>query len=288
MPSNNTTNATFTGTTVSSGGVTTSKLATAGAEGMRDKLDTYARLLETRGIGTHYGDHSSFARMNYTERLDALRGMVKPGQTAPAPNDLKQTSCIGWALETVVTAYEKAGRGARGRQIAAIVTGAYVDPSGKTYSNLNALGGVLMRELQKDGWTSLFWAKDSKNPDYEGSSDREVHRGYVRQAMNQKRYWVSYPYETMRVDDYVMDFSPSSDTTTPANMSALEKLRKVPYAVGVAKGGQHCFTVRSGKVIENHWSSGPDSNLEGIFQETDLKDWSWSSGLIMVPPGAWK
>lgn len=264
------------------------RLALGGRAAIMERRAKQDEWIEKYGFGAYYGDHSSFQSQNTTERQKTLDEMTKPGVRAPRANQLRQTSCIDWALENVVAAYEKAGRGARGREIASIVISAYTDPSGNTHAKLKGLGGVLCRELKKDGWTSLFWAMDSKNPDSPGSSDREVHRGYVNMAKGQKKYWVAYPHEKMQVDDFVTDFKLSEDSTHAVNMKALERLKKIPFAIGVAKGGMHCFAMHDGMVSENHWTAGPSAKSDEIFQETKLEDWSWSSGLIMVPPGTWR
>lgn len=264
------------------------RLAQEGRSGLLARTEKHNRLVDERGVGTHFGDHGWYARMSYAEKKNQLREWTKPGMTAVDPNQLKQTSCVDWALENVVAAYDKAGKGERGREIQRIVQSGYTDPSGRLHSDLKGMGGVLCRELQKDGWKAVYFAHDSKNPDEPGSTSREQHRGYTNMATGQKKFWAVYPYEKLKVDDYVMNYRPSADSNRQPDLSGIEKLDKVPFGVGVAKGGTHCFTVHDGLVNENHWTAGPNEKGDAIFQETPLKDWGWSTGLIMVPPGTWQ
>ncbi|MBN2361696.1 MAG: hypothetical protein JXR83_19745 [Deltaproteobacteria bacterium] len=264
------------------------RLAQEGRSGLLERTARHNQLVEERGVGTHYGDHSWYSSMSYQDKRKQLQEWTKAGQTPVDPNQLKQTSCVGWALENVVAAYDKAGRGERGREIQRIVQSAYTDPSGKVHRDLKGMGGILCRELQKDGWQAIYFAHDSKNPDEPGSTARQQHQGYTNMAKGQKKFWAVYPYEKLRVDDYVMDYRPSSDSNRQPDLSGIEKLKNVPFAVGVAKGGTHCFAMHDGVVSENHWTAGPNDAGSSIFEETPLQDWGWSTGLIMVPPGTWK
>ncbi|MFH1811090.1 MAG: hypothetical protein ABIJ09_20285 [Pseudomonadota bacterium] len=249
------------------------RLAEEGRTSLTERTERHNRLVEERGVGTYFGDHSSYHSLSQTEKAAYLKEHTKPGQTAPTPNQLKQTSCVDWALESVVEAYKKAGKPERGEEIKRIV------------GREGGYGGVLCRELQKDGWKSMFFAHDAKKPDMEGGSRRD-HAAYVNMA-KQGKFWVKYPSETMKVDGFIQNYRPSDDSSTPKDMSGIDALKKVPFAIGVAKGGMHCFAMQDGTVNENHWNAGPDDGGEHMFQRTPLEDWGWSTGLIMVPPGTW-
>lgn len=247
------------------------RVAKEGKQYVLATINRHRDLCEQRGVGTHYGDHSLFATMSASEQQAYLeRCVINGAQVRPA--ELTKSSCVGWAVECVVAAYVAAGKAARGRAIANAVA-----------AN-NSMGTVLLRELRNDGWKVLFWAHDANFPD-EADGSRQEHIGFVRMATGQKKYWVKYPSETMKVNGYVLNYRPSSDGDTAMDNDAIRKLERIPFAVGVAKGGMHCFAMHDGVVDEEHWDQDPDS--EHHFQSTPLRDWVWATGALAVPPGTW-
>lgn len=133
----------------------------------------------------------------------------------------------------------------------------------------------LAKELKKDGWQSIYWNPDAKNPD-DGNPE---HSFSALQVSRGKGYY------GMEIDATVQNYRPTSGKSTRQDLSGINKLNDVPFFFGLAKGGIHTFVGRSGNVNEFHWSETPDS--KHAIQETPLKDWGWNSGVIMVPPGTW-
>ena len=78
-----------------------------------DKAALHRKTIELTGVGTHYGDHSSFHKMTKEEKAAWISSHAKPGIQPHMP---KQSSCIDWALECVVAAYQGVGRGEGGGQ----------------------------------------------------------------------------------------------------------------------------------------------------------------------------
>ena len=66
------------------------------------------------------------------------------------------------------------------------------------------------------------------------------------------------------------------------NIANLDKLRGINFGVMAADGGMHMVIFVRGKVYEVHWSH--DSKSHDLYEYTDMKDWKWKSGAIMVPP----
>ena len=87
------------------------------------------------------------------------------------------------------------------------------------------------------------------------------------------------------IDHVVENYRPTADQGTALDLSGLEKLSKVPFFFGLAKGGNHTFVGRNARVNEFHWNHMPNSAT--AIEERPLKDWGWNSGLIMIPPGTW-
>ncbi len=205
------------------------------------------------GVGLYYGDHSEYKSMNAGERKQWIKDNTIAGQTASTP---KESSCIGWAMENVKEAYQNAGKGARWREI-----------ERKVYQN-GSKGTDLAKELQKDGWQGIYF-----NPDTTASHDNGEH-SYTAHLVSKGK-----PYYGIKVKDSITNYA-SSD---PAQM---DKLKDVPFYFGLAQGGQHTFVGGDGKINEFHWDRNP--NEADAIEETPLKDFGWSSGILMVPPGTWK
>ena len=84
----------------------------------------------------------------------------------------------------------------------------------------------------------------------------------------------------MPVSDFVLDYR-----STPASTSCIDKLDKVPFWVGCARGGIHVFCGTGANVSEFHWESpATDPNAMELVA---LKDYAWLSGIIAVPPQVW-
>ncbi|RME74119.1 MAG: hypothetical protein D6776_05840 [Planctomycetota bacterium] len=81
------------------------------------------------------------------------------------------------------------------------------------------------------------------------------------------------------------DYRPTPGAGTKLDTSGYEKLKKVPFFFGLARGGMHTFVGQNGRVNEFHWTSMPD-NPDAI-EERPLPEFPWNSGVIMVPPGTW-
>ena len=65
----------------------------------------------------------------------------------------------------------------------------------------------------------------------------------------------------------------------------LERLERIPFWYGLARGGRHTFLKHNGVVSEFHYVSDPD-DADAITEEP-LAEFDWLSGVIMVPPGSW-
>lgn len=235
-------------------------LAEGGAASMKNKQQAHNDSIDKTGVGVYYGDHGAWKTMSKQERTDWLKANAKPGTTPPTP---KEASCIGWVYENVGAAYAAAGKSARWNEIQRIVTAQ------------GSKGTDLAKELQKDGWQGIYWNPDAKNPN-DGNGE---HSYSATVAKNKGTYY------GVKLTDTVTDYRPTEGGPTKQNLTGIDKLKKVPFFFGLAKGGMHTFVGGQGKVNEFHWSEMPDS--KEAIEETPLQDWGWNSGLIMVPPGSW-
>ena len=236
------------------------KLAAGGAQSIALRMEGHRRSIERTGVGTYFGDHSAFKAMSPAERKAWLAANTRAGATAPTP---KESSCIGWAMENLRAAYKAAGKEDRWNAIERSVVAR------------GSKGTDLAQELQKDGWEAVYWNPDTKNP---SGGDAE-HAFSAAQVARGK------PYYGVRVDHVLQNYRPTEGGSTPLDTSGTRKLDRVPFFFGLARGGQHTFVGRSGKVNEFHWNEMPNSPR--AIEERPLKDFPWGSGLIMVPPGTW-
>jgi hypothetical protein len=224
--------------------------------------ETHAHLdaIERTGVGTYYGDHSSYKSMSRTERRAWISEAATPGTNPPTP---KESSCIGWAMDNVGAAYEAAGMGERWAEIKSIVYAKGVK------------GTDLAKELQKDGWQAVYFNPDAKHPD-----DGNAEHSYTARIVKQGK-----PYYGIDVDAMVTDYRPTEGKGTTQDLAGFEKLKEVPFFFGLAKGGMHTFAGQHGRVNEFHWTANPDDT--NAIEERPLTEFPWNSGVIMVPPGTW-
>lgn len=271
-PSTNTNAGWQAGPTSGTGGVTGTttrandlgaRMAAGGAQSIELRTKKHLDSIEKTGVGTYYGDHSSWKSMDAASRQQWIDSNAKPGTTPPAAGSIKESSCIGWAMENVGAAYAAAGKSERWGEIMRIVT------------SKGSKGIDLAKELKKDGWQAVYWNPDAKNP----SDGNAEHSFSALQVSRGKGYY------GVEVDAQVLNYRPTEGKGTRQDMAGVEKLREVPFFFGLAKGGMHTFVGRKGEVNEFHWAEMPNSTR--AIEQTPLEKFGWNSGLIMVPPGTW-
>lgn len=212
------------------------------------------------GIGTHYGDHSTYAAMTSAEKRAFIDSHKLPGSQPGTP---VQSSCIGWAMENVGAAYAAAGKSARWADIQ------------RTVVQNGARGTDLAKELKKDGWVALYWNPDTKTP-ADGSAEHTFSAAQVRRGRG---------YYGVAIDGEITNYRPTTGGATVEDKTGIDKLANVPFFFGLARGGTHTFVGTRGQVNELHWADDPTST--NLIEQSPLKDFAWLSGLIMVPPGNW-
>ena len=239
------------------------KLAAGGAQSIELRMKQHADGIEKTGIGRYFGDHSAWKKMSAPEKEQWIKDNTRPGVTPPSAASVKESSCIGWAMENVGAAYAAAGKSERWAEIQR-----HVVANGSK-------GTELAKELKKDGWQSIYWNPDAKNP-ADGNAEHSFSAVQVGRGKG---------YYGVAVDAQVTNYRPTDGKGTTKDMSGIGRLREVPFFFGLAKGGMHTFVGRQGQVNEFHWAEMPDSNR--AIEQMPLEKFGWNSGLIMVPPGTW-
>lgn len=175
----------------------------------------------------------------------------------PAGAALTKSSCVVWAMECAEYAFDKVGKGSIWDGVARI-------------TRRNQLKGTfLIQALIAKGWTGIYW-----NPDVTDKSDSE--HSYSAHVARTKGTYYKLP-----VKDMVVDYR-----RKPENLTGLNKLDKVPFWVGCARGGMHVFCGTGANVSEFHWES-PATDPKAM-ELVALKEYEWMSGIIAVPPTVWQ
>lgn len=265
------------------------KVAELGDKSITDNSNAHKAAIDNTGIGLYYGDHSPFHdailkgdRLALRTKIDAMSmgnwrmGSIEPGSviiesTSGQAARLKESSCIGWVMENVKAAYEGGGYGERFAEINSRVKDA------------DLRGTVLCEELQKDGWTAIFYCPRTAE-DLADSNEREK-LGALNMAKAGTRVWKSpIPGSNgVRCDAVITGYRGVTPDRNTEMM--LEKLENVPFFAGVANGGIHTFVGHKGSVCDFHWTAQPDD--KDAMTENPIRQWKWDTGLYLVPPGYW-
>ena len=247
-------------------------LGEAGKISAQTRKNLHEQLIKKTGVGLYYGD----------------RGEWRPGKATDHPTH--GSNCLDYSLEVLGDAFRAGGKSAEWDAIAAVVK---KDPRGTT----------LARELQKRGWTTMYWAPDVENPgdgkSYVGNYNAAKAKGYYAKAGG-----------PTKVDELLVNYAPNPDGSAiddkelAASTKKLERLGRVPFYFGLTEGGMHTFVGGNGRVSEMHWDK--PATDPGIIEVTPLGEWfddthtrrdedgqlierriGWAEGLIMIPPGDW-
>lgn len=267
------------------------KVAEAGDQAITAKTKSHHDAIDATGIGRYYGDHGSFhgsVKANDRDGIKAeieastqgkwtLAGISRGQVEISGPNGtkaaIKESSCIGWVMENVKAAYEGAGKGARFAQI------------DQRMRDADMRGTVLCEELQKDGWTAVFYSPRTATELKDSGENEKL--GALNMAKAGTRVWRAVTVEGSRGVKCDAVVSGYRDSTPDAKTEALlAKLEKAPFLVGVANGGTHTFVGHKGNVCDFHWTASPDD--KNAMTENPVRNWEWDTGLYMVPPGFWK
>lgn len=217
-------------------------------------------LISKRGYGSLVG----------TEAPPAAPGAYPAG--APEKSD-----CTIFTRSVLKDAFTAQGRAADWQKVA------------KKWSDLDgqSKGTTLQQALESElGWKGVFWSPD---PTHDPESEHPV-------AYKQVKAKGEYYGVTVEKDKSVVGYRLAGpDMSDPTKLKKVEteelkKLRKVHFGILSARGGRHMAVFVGGKIYEVHWDQPASSPR--LIDATDLTDWAWRSGAIVMPPEemteAWK
>jgi hypothetical protein len=174
-------------------------------------------------------------------------------------------------MENTAAAYKAAGKSARWAEIE------------QRMRDNGMRGTVLCEELQKDGWTAVFYSpRTAENLKESGEQEK---LGALHMANAGQRIWRAPGAGSrgVKVDAVISGYRDSEPS--PETEALLKRLEESPFFVGVANGGTHTFVGHRGQVSDFHWTAEPD-NADAIT-ENSVRSWQWDTGLYMIPPGQW-
>jgi len=254
-------------------------------ESVNTTMENHFNAIQNSGIGLMYGPKSSYAKMSEDQRAQYIARFRKSRAVPPTP---RETSCIGFVLNNLEKGYKNAGKSERWKEIDKIVR----ENSGD--------GNFLLRELKKDGWTTVYFNPDVKNPTTQVPSASKPPDHHVWTASEVKKgnnylSGVKLPngerFDGVPIDQMMTDYRPTNPYKNTPRTDELQKLQETPLFVGIANGGFHVYLGSQGNVIESHSTRDPTdpTNIEiRPFTEWGLLEGeSYLSGVIAVPPGGW-
>ena len=177
----------------------------------------------------------------------------------------KVTDCITYVRNVISHAYESTGQASLAAEVWKYTEG--ID---------------LALFLKRLNWKAHYWNPDVRFP-RDGTSE---HPFSYQQAVKHGTYY------KVKVDGFVVNYNldfkkhPKGGFfagCTPGannNDAIWNKVSRVRFAYGLARGGYHTFLYSMGMVFEVHWDKiGTD-----LYEQSSFYTYDWLSGLLLTPP----
>lgn len=256
------------------------------------------------GSGKSFGEvGSAFAKLkDVTHDLSILQtgtGTYVGTQCTTPAAGTTPTNCTNIVLEVLENTFTQQGKSADWAKV-----------KKKWAENTKARGGGGMSGLDVQaalqsecGWLGIFWAPDPSYqvPAAELDKGRPDEASYTAAIAKKKgTYYKDFGkkgYPGVSISQVVTNYAPETPTagygtasTTTKDMTQLNKLKKLPFGVLAAHGGEHMTIITYGKVIEVHWSK--EATDADLIEQTDLEKWAvgprsgyhyYASGAIVAP-----
>jgi len=233
-------------------------------------------------------EHSlNVIRMN-KEELQETETLLRILQSPP--RDLpRETHCIGYVEETLNSFTSSSERSL------------FINTLKRTDSSVPFAMEAL---VEGAGWEAYFYAPDVQDPE-----DGGTRHGRIYQNIKQDKIYniynsrgqsvVDFPVQETVIDYLLSPFSQEEGRSVSVeDRERLEILRRIPYAIGETRYGEHSYILSNGLFYEVHWTEGPESShlidassIDGKITTSEGKeylDWDWQSGIVVAPPGAWQ
>lgn len=192
--------------------------------------------------------------------------------------DYESTDCITFVLNVLKETYMRQ----KNDQISKALTTYGMTDRGK---GRLFYGDVFVKKMIKlHNWSSIYLSPDKFHPT---DGDKEhPHTTYL--AMRFCKYHdipvhhIAIDYKPLAKDhENFQELFPKAGVRK-VNKVSLEGLMKIPFGIGLSRGGNHTWLFSKGKVYEAHWEYAGIK----LYEATDIRNWAWQSNLIIVPPDA--
>lgn len=238
------------------------------------------------GMGTMYGWLAPYSKLSSAAR-QAYIDQHATCSARPTLADVQVTSCENFTNKMLSKGFSAIGTAASYKKI-------------NTFLNANDRDGLaLVYALRLLGWKTLYWNTDigtapplPKDRSYVGATPDD-------HVYDQKIAYAKHTYHGIQIDGYLVNFSPNPGSSTPQDLSMMNRLKQVPYFVGISHAGFHVWNGSYGEITESHSFFDPidRKNIQvGEFnpphasptcREIAGKCWGYYSGILAVPPGPW-
>lgn len=174
------------------------------------------------------------------------------------------SDCIIMAIWVLKYAFEKVGKS----EVASKV------------GTLGEKGTSLAKYLiSHHSWKGVYYNPDVNHP---LDGDGEHTFSYYNQVKKKCEYSVA----RVPVSRKVINYKPNKEKVnqylnlTEKTMINYTLFKKVPFGLGISRGGSHVWLYSYGQVIESHWNSiGND-----LYSKKTFSEFPWLSGVIVIPP----
>lgn len=151
----------------------------------------------------------------------------------------------------------------------------------KRVANLGYKGTELAKYLIKiHSWQAIYYNPDINHP-MDGSGE------HIASYYNQVKKICMYSVGRVPVTHKVINYNPSGIKVTkylgPTKKNSLDLgiFKKIPFGIGMSRGGEHVWIYSFGKIYESHWDREAGS---GLYTGVNLSKFAWLSGIVVVPP----
>lgn len=134
--------------------------------------------------------------------------------------------------------------------------------------------------IDHQGWKAVYYNPDINHP-------RDGEGEHIASYYNQVKKSCSYSVSKVPVSNTVINYKPSENKVTPylelttKVVTDYNVFKRVPFGLGMSRGGLHVWVYSLEKIYESHWDK--EAN-DGLYTAVRLNEFEWLSGIIVVPP----
>jgi hypothetical protein len=175
------------------------------------------------------------------------------------------SDCITMAIWVLKYAFEKSLRPDIARQV----------------GSLGHKGTELAKYLiNTHRWSGVYYNPDVNHP-YDSSGE------HISSYYLQVKKSCTYSVSKVPVSHSLINYEPSGITVSP-NIGPTTRIetdyntfQRIPFGLGMSRGGTHVWLYSYGDVYESHWENNAN---DGLYTAIPLRNFAWASGIIVIPP----